>query len=152
MNPTLLALTGVIAWTLFLLTVMELIRTWLVLTKEVPANGFTADNANLSPFMQRPARAHANCLTKAKAATQDIFMAATRAEAVMAFGKFVLSFQRMRAIFFPLRYRKLLELLRCRFERRIDRRCPTVNRLLWQLNKRLSAYRVLLLSFIHNEL
>lgn len=34
----------------------------LVLTKEVPANGFSPDNANLSPFMQRLARAHANCI------------------------------------------------------------------------------------------
>jgi uncharacterized MAPEG superfamily protein len=28
----------------------------------VPANGFVPNNANLSPFMQRLARAHANCL------------------------------------------------------------------------------------------
>ena len=28
----------------------------------VPANGFSPDNANLSPFMQRLARAHANCI------------------------------------------------------------------------------------------
>jgi uncharacterized MAPEG superfamily protein len=31
-------------------------------TGRVPANGFTPDNGNLSPFMQRLARAHANCL------------------------------------------------------------------------------------------
>lgn len=41
---------------------MELIRTKLVLTREVPANGFSPDNSNLSPFMQRLARAHANCV------------------------------------------------------------------------------------------
>ena len=41
---------------------MEAVRSKLVLTKEVPANGFTPDNAGLSPFMQRLARAHANCL------------------------------------------------------------------------------------------
>jgi uncharacterized MAPEG superfamily protein len=41
---------------------MELIRCKLVLTREVPANGFTPDNARLSPFMQRLARAHANCI------------------------------------------------------------------------------------------
>lgn len=28
----------------------------------MPANGFTPDNAGLSPFMQRLARAHANCV------------------------------------------------------------------------------------------
>lgn len=62
MTPTLAALTGFIAWTLFLLVVMEAIRSRMVITKEVPANGFRPDNANLSPFMQRLARAHANCL------------------------------------------------------------------------------------------
>jgi len=62
MNPTLGALTGFVSWTLLLLVLMEGIRTKLVATKAVPANGFTPDNANLSPFMQRLARAHANCL------------------------------------------------------------------------------------------
>jgi uncharacterized MAPEG superfamily protein len=62
MTATLTALTGFIAWTLLLLIVMELIRSKMVLAKEVPANGFRPDNANLSPFMQRLARAHANCL------------------------------------------------------------------------------------------
>lgn len=62
MTATLTALTGFIAWTLLLLILMELIRSKMVLAKEVPANGFRPDNANLSPFMQRLARAHANCL------------------------------------------------------------------------------------------
>lgn len=62
MNPTLGALTGFVSWTLILLVLMEGIRTKLVVTRAVPANGFTPDNANLSPFMQRLARAHANCL------------------------------------------------------------------------------------------
>jgi len=57
-----LVLLSFVAWTLILLVVMEAIRTGLVLRKSVPANGFTPDNANLSPFMQRLARAHANCL------------------------------------------------------------------------------------------
>ncbi|TMJ27912.1 MAG: MAPEG family protein [Alphaproteobacteria bacterium] len=57
-----LVLLGFVAWTLILLIVMEAIRSGLVLRKSVPANGFTPDNANLSPFMQRLARAHANCL------------------------------------------------------------------------------------------
>jgi uncharacterized MAPEG superfamily protein len=57
-----IALIGFVAWTLVLLVLMEAIRTGLVLRKSVPANGFTPDNANLSPFMQRLARAHANCL------------------------------------------------------------------------------------------
>ena len=62
MNSTLSALTGFIAWTLFLLVAMETLRSKMVLSKEIRANGFQPDNGNLSPFMQRLARAHANCL------------------------------------------------------------------------------------------
>jgi len=62
MSTTLLALLGFLSWTLVLLVLMEVIRSKLVLTREVPANGLTPDNAGLSPFMQRLARAHANCL------------------------------------------------------------------------------------------
>jgi uncharacterized MAPEG superfamily protein len=62
MNPTLTALTGFVAWSLFLLVLMEVIRSKLVVTKAIPANGFNPDNSNLSPFMQRLARAHANCV------------------------------------------------------------------------------------------
>ncbi len=62
MSPTLQALTAIIAWTLLLLVLMEAIRSKMVMRKEVAANGFVPDNANLSPFLQRLARAHANCL------------------------------------------------------------------------------------------
>ena len=62
MAVTLQALLGFIAWTLLLLVLMEAIRSWLVLSGAVPANGFNPENSNLSPFMQRLARAHANCL------------------------------------------------------------------------------------------
>lgn len=61
-SPSTIALTAFIAWALVLLALMEIIRTQLVLRGKVSANGFTPDNANLSPFMQRLARAHANCL------------------------------------------------------------------------------------------
>ena len=61
-SPTALSLTAFIAWALALLILMEAIRSKMVLTGEVPANGFVPDNANLSAFMQRLARAHANCL------------------------------------------------------------------------------------------
>lgn len=56
MNPTLTALAGFVAWSLFLLVLMEVIRSKLVITKAVAANGFTPDNSNFSPFMQRLAR------------------------------------------------------------------------------------------------
>jgi uncharacterized MAPEG superfamily protein len=62
MSNTGYALTGFVSWTLFLLVLMETIRTYLVATKKVAANGFTPDNSGLSPFMQRLARAHANCI------------------------------------------------------------------------------------------
>lgn len=61
-SPTIIALTGFVAWALFLLVLMESIRSKMVLLGEVAANGFVPDNANLSPFMQRLARAHANCI------------------------------------------------------------------------------------------
>ena len=61
-SPSSIALTGFIAWALLLLVLMEVIRAQLVLRRKVPANGFTPDNAGLSPFMQRLARAHANCV------------------------------------------------------------------------------------------
>lgn len=62
MNPTLFALTGFVAWSLALLVLMEVIRSKMVMTGEVKANGFNPENSNLSPFMQRLARAHANCV------------------------------------------------------------------------------------------
>lgn len=62
MSITAWALTGFVAWALALLVVMEAIRARLVLTKAVPANGFDPSNSTLSPFMQRLARAHANCV------------------------------------------------------------------------------------------
>lgn len=55
-------LTAFIAWALLLLLWMEGLRSWLVLRGAVPANGFTPGNDGLSPFMQRLARAHANCV------------------------------------------------------------------------------------------
>ncbi len=62
MTRTLIALTGFVAWTLFLLILMEALRSKMVLTRAIASNQFVPDNANLSPFMQRLARAHANCL------------------------------------------------------------------------------------------
>lgn len=62
MSPTLIALAGFAAWALLLLVVMEVLRSRLVLTGAVAPNAFVPDNANLAPFMQRLARAHANCV------------------------------------------------------------------------------------------
>jgi uncharacterized MAPEG superfamily protein len=62
MSITLLALLGFLSWALLLLVLMVVLRSQLVLSGQVPANGFDPQNSTLSPFMQRLARAHANCL------------------------------------------------------------------------------------------
>jgi uncharacterized MAPEG superfamily protein len=61
-NPSAIALTGLIAWALLLLVLMELLRSRLVVLGKVSSNEFKPDNSNLSPFMQHLARAHANCI------------------------------------------------------------------------------------------
>ena len=61
-SPSVISIIGFITWALLLLVMMEIIRSQLVLRGKVPANGFTPDNAGLSSFMQRLARAHANCV------------------------------------------------------------------------------------------
>ena len=55
-------LTVFIGWALALLILMEALRARLVASGRVASNAFTPDNAGLSPFMQRLARAHANCV------------------------------------------------------------------------------------------
>ena len=62
MTPTAHALVGFISLALFLLVLMEAIRCALVLQGKIAANRFAPDNSGLSPFMQRLARAHANCV------------------------------------------------------------------------------------------
>ena len=61
-NISATVLIGLAAWTLFLLILMEVLRIRLVLTRAIAANEFKPDNSNLSPFMHRLARAHANCV------------------------------------------------------------------------------------------
>ena len=62
MNISAMALAGFISWALFLLVLMELMRSYLVIAGRISSNEFKPDNSNLSPFMQRLARAHANCV------------------------------------------------------------------------------------------
>lgn len=57
-----LVLTALIAWTLLLLILMEVLRARLVVIGRVASNAIAPDNGGLSPFMQRLARVHANCL------------------------------------------------------------------------------------------
>ena len=62
MTTSAFVLALLIGWTLFLLVLMEVLRTLLVLRGRSRSNEFNPENSNLSPFMQRLARAHANCL------------------------------------------------------------------------------------------
>ena len=62
MSTSALVLALFIAWTLLLLVVMEVLRSHLVVTGRLRSNEFDPENSKLSPFMQRLARAHANCL------------------------------------------------------------------------------------------
>lgn len=62
MTLTAAVLLGYIAWTLLLLLVMELMRTGLVLSGRRRADSFRPDGSDGTPFAQRLARAHANCL------------------------------------------------------------------------------------------
>lgn len=57
-----IVLTALIAWTLFLLVLMEGVRIRYLAAGTVAANAFKPDNSNLTPFLQRLARAHANCI------------------------------------------------------------------------------------------
>jgi uncharacterized MAPEG superfamily protein len=61
-NASAFVLTAFIAWTLFLVILMELLRTRFLLSGTVAPNGFRPDNSNLPAYMQRLARAHANCV------------------------------------------------------------------------------------------
>jgi hypothetical protein len=61
-NTTSTVLTIFIAWALLLLILMEALRTRLVISGAVTGPQLRPDNANLSLFMQRLARAQANCV------------------------------------------------------------------------------------------
>jgi uncharacterized MAPEG superfamily protein len=62
MSKSAVVLLLFISWTLLLLILMEAVRSYLVVTGRSRSNEFNPENSNLSPFMQRLARAHANCL------------------------------------------------------------------------------------------
>ena len=62
MSKSAFVLTLFISWALLLLILMEMLRSYLVVSGRVRSNEFNPENSNLSPFMRRLARAHANCL------------------------------------------------------------------------------------------
>ena len=61
MNNTELALLGYVSWLLVLLVAIEISRTWVVLKTGRAANAFLPDGSDVSPFVNRLSRAHANC-------------------------------------------------------------------------------------------
>lgn len=61
-NASATVLTLLIAWALLMLVLMEVLRARLVMKGSIAGPEFKPDNANLSPFMQRLARAHGNCI------------------------------------------------------------------------------------------
>lgn len=61
MSPSVLALVGYVAWTLFLTISIVLYRTVLVLKGDRAANDFIPSGEDVSPFSNRLCRAHANC-------------------------------------------------------------------------------------------
>ena len=62
MNASSIALFGYIGWTLALIIGIEVARTYLVVAKGHVASRFQPDGADVSPFMHRLCRAHANCV------------------------------------------------------------------------------------------
>ena len=62
MNSTAIALTGCLAGSAFLLVLMESIRSKLVLTTALAPNGIQPRQFKSFTFMQRLARAYANCV------------------------------------------------------------------------------------------
>lgn len=61
MNETSLALIVYIAWMIILLLTMISIRSYLVLSGKKSANGFSPSGDDVSAFIQRLSRVHANC-------------------------------------------------------------------------------------------
>lgn len=61
MSPSVLALVGYVAWTLFLTIAIVLYRSVLVLKKERAANDFHPSGEDVSPFANRLCRTHSNC-------------------------------------------------------------------------------------------
>lgn len=60
-DNTTLAIFGLIAWALFLLVGIALMRTGATLTQGRAANSFSPNGDDLSPFSGRLCRAYANC-------------------------------------------------------------------------------------------
>lgn len=61
MSPSTSALLGYIIWMLALLFLLASVRVGLVMTGKRAPNSYAPDGADVSPFVNRLCRAHANC-------------------------------------------------------------------------------------------
>ena len=61
MNPSIVAFIGYVTWTLALLLLLGTVRVSLTLRGKKAANSFAPDGTDVSPFVNRLCRAHANC-------------------------------------------------------------------------------------------
>ena len=61
MTPSITAFLGYIIWILVLLSMLAFVRVGLTLTGKRAPNSFAPDGADVSPFVNRLCRAHANC-------------------------------------------------------------------------------------------
>ena len=61
MNASALALTGYVAWFLVLLLTLGGLRVTAVVTARRAPNSFKPDGSDMTPFVARLVRAHANC-------------------------------------------------------------------------------------------
>ena len=61
MNASALALTGYIGWFMLLLLMLATVRVGAVLTAQRAPNSFRPDGTDMTPFVARLVRAHANC-------------------------------------------------------------------------------------------
>lgn len=61
MNETSITLIAYILWMVILLLSIISIRSYLVLSGNKAANGFSTTGEDVSPFMQRLCRVHGNC-------------------------------------------------------------------------------------------
>lgn len=62
MSNTSVALLGYASWTLLLILWIEVYRVYLVAGKGYLSTSFKPDGSDVSPFMGRLCRAHANCV------------------------------------------------------------------------------------------
>lgn len=61
MSPSTSALLGYIIWMMALLFLLASVRVGLVMTGKKAPNAFAPDGKDVSPFVSRLCRAHANC-------------------------------------------------------------------------------------------